>query len=179
MKRYQCLFILVPLLTISSFISYSQKVDCSKPNNLIATNQKIREKTYQYVKLVTDKNRKVNEDSIFILTRDYIEIQTSFNALYTEMKEDRANFASKRLICNRYSDTLSKLIQQATDYDNRILKIISPNSKVNSFGVSDVLEIVDWLFKKFKEGNTTFYDKVKWNDWDEIVKSSGPKEVVF
>src|SRR5438045_3178633 len=114
MKHSFRLSALTFISSLSMLLSYSQKVDCSKPNNVVATNQKIREKTYQYVKLATDKNRKVNEDSLLALTRDYIEIQTSFNAVFTSMKEDKANFASKKLICNRYSDTLAALIQQAT-----------------------------------------------------------------
>jgi hypothetical protein len=156
-------------LLITYAMSYSQKVDCNKPNNVIATNQKIREKTYQYVQLVTDKNRKVNQDTLTALAVDYIDIQTSFNEIFTSMKEDRGNFASKQLICNRYSERLTVLIAQATNYDNRILHIISPKTKVNNFGPSDVMDIIDWLFKKFSEGNTKFYDKVKWRDWKEIA----------
>ncbi|MCA6069388.1 hypothetical protein JI747_019650 [Chryseobacterium sp. RG1] len=150
-------------------VVYAQSIDCSRNNTIQANNQKIREVTYQYIRLAASQN--TNKEIMNSLALDYIEIQTSFNALFTSMKEDKANFASKKKICTRYSKELLDLTKKANDYDKRIFEIISPNTKSTSFGVSDVLSIIDWLFKKHNEGTETFYNKLKWDDWEDVIKS--------
>jgi hypothetical protein len=176
MQRFQT-FALILVGSLLAGNSFAQTIDCDKGSNVNSINQKVREKTYQYIRLANDKSRKVNADSLLDLAKDYIDLQTSFNAVFTSMKESKGIFTSKKTICNRYSDTLTVLMNRANAYDDRILKLLK-FSKPANFGVSDVLDIIDWVFKKYKEGKDNFYTKLAWADYDDVVKkTTGAKTV--
>ena len=110
MKKIKTLCIVAIL-----FANYSsaQKLNCDKPNKVQSINQKVREKTYQYIKLVNKKEYNVSKDSILALAKTYIDLQTSFNALFKQMQIDKSNFATKNLICKRYSQELNDLIDNS------------------------------------------------------------------
>jgi len=173
MKKIKTLCIIAIL-----FANYSsaQKLNCDKPNKVQSVNQKVREKTYQYIKLVNKKEYNVNKDSILALAKTYIDLQTSFNALFKQMQIDKLNLASKGLICKRYSQELNDLIDNANLFNDRIFKLVSPNTKVSNFGTKEVLDIIDWLWKKFKEGPDKFLKEVAWNDWDTLTSGTEKKE---
>jgi len=70
---------------------------------------------------------------------------------------------------NPYQFFRIKRIAQANAYDDRIYKLLQIKTAVPSFGADEILSIIDWLFKKFKEGQDSFYKKVEWASWKTVV----------
>ncbi|MCR8562009.1 hypothetical protein KXD93_30420 [Mucilaginibacter sp. BJC16-A38] len=167
MKKY-LLLLLLPLFIYQAKAQIA-KIDCDKSKDISAFNQKVREKTYEYIEMAKDPKYKLSADTLLELSKTYIDLQTDFNSTFKEIRDSKTIFTTKKKICNNYSEALNTLIDRADVFNKRIFADLKVKAQAApSFGVSDVLSIIDWIFKKYKDGKDSFYASLEWKKWSEI-----------
>jgi len=160
--KFTCLVLLTFL--VSTSFSQTNLCDRGTPN---ATSQRIREKIYQNIKAI--KAKKLPDTSV--LRAEYMNLQVEFNLLFGQMKDDLRLLTRKRRVCERYSDKLKPLIDTAVAFNDKLLTVLNRGG-VASVGITDLLSIFDWIWKKAAEyterRKNEFYSALQWEDWDKV-----------
>jgi hypothetical protein len=154
-------------ITLGASTSYSQDQSFCDKNGPEATNQIIREKIYENIRYLKIKIKE--EGTILRLENEYDELQTSFNGLFANIKNDLLFSTGKRRVCEQYGGELETLINKAEAFNSELITTLGKH-RLPSQNASDVLSIIDWISKTENSyaDKDQFYSELKWDDYDAI-----------